>query len=64
MKKSNANPVELPLHERAALAMKTATEKLKVDHARRGMPLYVWQNGKVVEISAGQLRAELGLKNE
>ena len=58
-----ANPVELSLHDRAALAMKTAIEKLKLDHARRGLPLYIWQDGEVVEVSAEQLRAELGIKD-
>jgi hypothetical protein len=62
--KPNANSVELSLHDRAATAMKTAIEKLKLDHARRGLPLYVWEDGRVVEISAEQLKAELGLKNE
>jgi hypothetical protein len=64
MTKPNTDPVELSLHERADLAMKTAIEKLKLDHARRGLPLYIWQDGKVVEISAAQLRAELGLTDE
>ena len=36
----------------------------KIDHARRRLPLYIWQDGKVVEVSAEQLRAELGLKSE
>ena len=64
MTKPNAKPVELSLHERAHLAMKTAIEKLKLDHARRGLPLYIWQDGKVVDVSAEQLRAELGLNGE
>jgi len=64
MTKPNTNPVELSLQERADMAMKTAIEKLKIDHARRGLPLYIWQDGKVVEISAAQLRAELGMEDE
>lgn len=64
MTKPNPNPVELSLHERAALAMKTAIEKLKIDHAHRGLPLYIWQDGKVVEVSAEQLTKELGLEPE
>ena len=62
MTKPNAKPVELSLHERAHLAMKTAIEKLKLDPG--GLPLYIWQDGKVVEVSAEQLRAELGLNGE
>jgi hypothetical protein len=64
MTKPNTNPVELSLHDRAALAMKTAIEKLKIDHARRGLPLYIWEDGRVVEVSAEQLKAELGLKDD
>ena len=64
MPKPNTNPVELSLHDRAALAMKTAIEKLKIDHARRGLPLYIWEDGRVVEVSAAQLKAELGLKDD
>lgn len=63
MTKPNINPVELSLHDRAAMAMKTAIEKLKLDHARRGLPLYIWQDGKVVAVSAEHLRAELGIKD-
>ena len=44
--------------------MKTAIEKLKIDHARRGLPLYIWEDGRVVEVSAEQLKAELGLKDD
>ena len=64
MTKPNTNPVELSLHDRAAVAMKTAIEKLKIDHARRGLPLYIWEDGRVVEVSADQLKAELGLKDD
>ena len=64
MTKPNINPIELSLHDRAALAMKTAIEKLKIDHARRGLPLYIWEDGKVVEVSAEQLRAELGINDD
>ena len=64
MTKPNTNPVELSLHDRAALAMKTAIEKLKIDHARRGLPLYIWEDGRVVEVSAEQLKVELGLKDD
>jgi hypothetical protein len=64
MTKPNSNPVELSLHDRAALAMKTAIEKLKIDHARRGLPLYIWEDGRVVVVSAEQLKADLGLKDD
>jgi hypothetical protein len=64
MRKPSTKRIELSLHDRAALAMKAAIEKLKIDHARRGLPLYIWHDGKVVEVSAEQLKADLGLKDE
>ena len=64
MRKTTENVLELPLEDRAEIALKTAVRKLKLDHARRGLPLYIWQDGKVVEVSAEQLRAELGLEDD
>jgi hypothetical protein len=29
-----------------------------IDHARRGLPIYIWRDGKVVELSGEELRAE------
>jgi hypothetical protein len=56
MKKPPANVLELPLLERAELALKSAVEKVMEEHAREGFPVYVWRDGKVVEISAEELR--------
>jgi hypothetical protein len=39
---------ELPLLERAALAMKAAMEEVIEEHAREGLPLYIWRDGQVV----------------
>jgi hypothetical protein len=39
--------------------LKAAVEKVIVEHARQGLPVYVWRNGKVVEVSPDQLTAEL-----
>ena len=61
MTKLPKDVLDLPLEERAFIALKAAVKKLRIDHARRGLPLHVWQDGKVVEISAEQLRMELGL---
>ena len=47
---------ELPLLERAALAMKAAIEKVIEEHAREGLPLYIWRDGKVVAVPAEELR--------
>jgi hypothetical protein len=48
--------LELPLLERAALAMKAAMEEVVEEHAREGLPLYIWRNGKVVAVPAEEFR--------
>ena len=58
MTKLPANVLDLPLEQRAEMALKAAVEKVIADHARRGLPLYVWREGKVVELSPEELRAE------
>jgi hypothetical protein len=41
---------ELPEQGQIALrAMRRATRKLRAEHKRLGLPLIVWENGKVVE---------------
>jgi hypothetical protein len=57
MKKPPPNVLELPLEVRAEMALKAAVEKLIEDHAREGRSIFIWQDGKVVEISAEELRA-------
>ena len=51
-----ANILELPLAERAEMALKAAVEKVIESHMREGRPLYIWRDGKVVEVSAQELR--------
>lgn len=53
-----ANVLALPLEERAEIALKAAVEKLIVEHARRGLPIYIWRDGRVVEVAPEELRAE------
>ncbi|HEY6269815.1 MAG TPA: hypothetical protein VIX11_16060 [Candidatus Acidoferrum sp.] len=48
--------LELPLLERAALAMKAAMEAVVEEHAREGLPLYIWRDGKVVAVPAEEFR--------
>jgi hypothetical protein len=55
--KPSAEILDLPLEVRADLAMKAAFQKLVEEHARDGRPVYVWCNGKVVEMSAEEMRA-------
>ncbi len=56
MKKPPENVMDLPLIERAEIALKEAVEKAMEDHAREGFPVYVLRDGEVVEISAEELR--------
>ena len=48
--------LELPLLERAALAMEAAMEEVVEEHAREGLPLYIWRDGKVVAVPAEEFR--------
>ena len=57
MTKPPSNVLDLPLEQRAEMALKVAVEKVIVEHARQGMPIYVWRDGKVVEIPPDELRA-------
>lgn len=58
MTKSPANVLDLPLEQRAEMALKVAVEKVIVEHARRGLPIYIWREGGVVEVPPDELRAE------
>ena len=58
MTKPPSNVLELPLEERAEMALKAAVEKVIVEHARRGLPLYIWRDGRVVEVPPDELRVE------
>jgi len=58
MTKPPANVLALPLEERAEMALRAAVEKVIVEHARQGLPIYIWREGRVVELSPEQLRAE------
>ncbi|MGH9430009.1 MAG: hypothetical protein ACRD3T_00540 [Terriglobia bacterium] len=39
--------------------MKAAVEKVIEEHARLGLSIYIWRDGKVVEITAQELRARI-----
>ncbi len=38
------------------LALQAAVKNAMEEHAREGFPVYIWEDGKVVEISAEELR--------
>ncbi len=58
MTRPPANVLELPLEVRAEMALKAAFEKVVIEHARKGRPIYIWRDGKVVEVPPEELRAE------
>jgi hypothetical protein len=58
------NVLDLPLEERAMLAMKAAMENVIEEHAREGLPVYIWQDGKVVAVPAEELRKSADLSSK
>jgi hypothetical protein len=58
MSTQTANLLDLPLEVRAEMAFKKAVEKVIEDHIRTGRPIHIWRDGKVVEVSAEELRAQ------
>ena len=60
MKESALSILELPLAERAEMALKAAVDRVIQERARQGLPIFVWRDGKVVEMSPEELRPRLG----
>ena len=58
MTKPPPNVLDLPLERRAEMALKAAVEKVIVEHARQGLPIYIWRDGRVVEVPPDELRAQ------
>ncbi len=58
MKELPSNVLELPLATRAEMALKEAVDEAIEEHIRKGLPIYVWRDGKVTEVSAAELRAQ------
>lgn len=54
--KPSAKILKLPLEVRAEMALKAAVQKVIDEHARAGLPIYVWRDGRVVELSAQEVR--------
>jgi hypothetical protein len=50
----------LSLQEKAYRAMKEAVREVVERHKETGRPLAIWQNGKVVHISATKLLSKRG----
>lgn len=56
MIKPPPNVLELPLEQRAEMALKAAVQKVIVEHARLGLPICIWRDGEVVDVSPEELR--------
>jgi hypothetical protein len=44
------------LATRALMALRAAVEEVIENHIEMGLPIYVWRDGKVLEISPEELR--------
>jgi len=44
------------LNKKAAKAMREAVAKVVEEHKKSGLPLYIWENGKVVKVSAKKVK--------
>jgi len=58
MSKPPANVLELPMEQRAEMALKAAVEEIVIEHARTGAPFYIWRDGKVIAMPKEELAAE------
>ena len=56
MNQVSKNILRLPLEKRAEIAFKEAVEGVIDEHARLGLPLRIWRDGKVVGLTAQELR--------
>jgi len=56
MNQVSKNILRLPLEKRAEIAFKEAVEGVIDEHARLGLPLHIWRDGKVVGLTAQELR--------
>jgi hypothetical protein len=57
MKKPSTAVLRLPLHKRAEIAFRIAVAKAIDEHARLGLPVYVWRDGRVVELPPDEARS-------
>ncbi|MGA9643855.1 MAG: hypothetical protein WBQ72_20830 [Terriglobales bacterium] len=60
MSKPSKAVLRLPIEKRAEIAFKIAVAKAIDEHARLGLPVYVWRDGRVVELSPDEVRKPSG----
>lgn len=58
MNRINGKKPQGPLREEALQALREAVAGVIAEHKRLGLPLAIWRDGKVVEISAEEAEAE------
>jgi len=51
MNKPSQDVMRLPMEQRAEIAFKAAVARAIDEHARLGVPIYIWRNKKVVKLS-------------
>ena len=61
MTKPPANVLSQPLEQRAEMALKAAVEEIIVQHPRQGLLIYIWRDGKVVDVPPDELWAQAAL---
>lgn len=52
MKRSSKYLADLPLQDRALLALRAAARKAIAEDRKLGLPVYIWRNGQVEELPA------------
>lgn len=50
MKRSAKNIADLPLEDRALMALRVAVRKAIARRHRLGLPVYIWRNGQAEEL--------------
>ena len=56
MSKPSKQVLRLPLEKRAEIAFRAAVAKAIDEHTHLGLPIYIGRDGKVVELSANEVR--------
>lgn len=60
MSKPSKAVLRLPLEKRAEIAFKIAVAKAIDEHTRLGLPVYVWRDDRIVELSPDEVRGTSG----
>lgn len=63
MSKPSKRVLRLAIEKRAEIAFKIAVAKAIDEHSRLGLPVYIWRNGKVAELSPDKARKVAGSRH-